>query len=377
MVTPLCSYFNDCAGCAFQQVDYSSQLERKRKILALAVNLNIDKVKVHSANSYYYRNRLEFLLGTKGFGLRNKDGKVIPIDKCVIAEKKINDNLTEVNKFFENVIFQSISIAEALKTFHGLVLRTTSQGFSSLSIVIKSGAPKQEWAIEKIKEFSLHSSCENVLLTLTDNEELYSADYLVLKGQDYLEEPFLDKKIQFPIQGFFQNNTKMAEEIQKYIRKLISDHSSNSNNSTKNTQLLDLYSGVGCFGIINANLFQKVTFIESFAPAIDYAKRNMELNAVKNGEAYAFEAKKMRRLKFLNDIYVITDPPRIGMEMETINILKSLKPKIIIYVSCNIEQLKKDLLKFKNYTLKSAALFDFFPQTKHIEAVVGLSLNIK
>ena len=376
MATPLCSYFGDCAGCAFQQVDYSLQLERKKQILARVVNKKTEEIRVYSAEPYHYRNRLEFLFGTRGFGLRNKDGKIIPIDRCVIAEKNINNNSTEVNEFFEKFILKSISIVDVLKTFQGLVIRTTSQGSSSLSIVIKSGAPKQEWAIEKIKEFSLYSSCENVLLTITDNGELYSADYLVLKGQDYLEEVLVEKRFQYPIQGFFQNNTKMAKEIQKYVRWLISNYSSDSNNSTKKAQLLDLYSGVGGFGIVNADLFQKVTLIESFAPAIGYAKKNIELNNVKNTEGYAFEVKKMRRLKFLEELYVITDPPRIGMEEETINILKSLKPKIIIYVSCNVEQLKKDLLKFKNYTIKSAALFDLFPQTKHMETVVELVLSI-
>ena len=60
-------------------------------------------------------------------------------------------------------------------------------------------------------------------------------------------------------------------------------------------------------------------------------------------------------------LVVITDPPRSGMHEKTIEQLKRLKPRVIIYVSCNPDQLGKDLPKFKQYTVKSVALFDLFP----------------
>ena len=75
---------------------------------------------------------------------------------------------------------------------------------------------------------------------------------------------------------------------------------------------------------------------------------------------------------FNEQLFVITDPPRSGMHPKTILQLKELQPKVIIYISCNINQLKKDLPKFKDYKIKSAALFDLFPQTLHSEGVVEL-----
>jgi len=49
-----------------------------------------------------------------------------------------------------------------------------------------------------------------------------------------------------------------------------------------------------------------------------------------------------------------------------------LKPKLIIYISCNAEQLGKDIQKLKGYNVRSAAMFDLFPQTPHIEAIAEL-----
>jgi tRNA/tmRNA/rRNA uracil-C5-methylase (TrmA/RlmC/RlmD family) len=63
------------------------------------------------------------------------------------------------------------------------------------------------------------------------------------------------------------------------------------------------------------------------------------------------------------------------MHPKTIDQLNKLKPKVIIYISCNIEQLGRDLPKFKDYKLKSSALFDLFPHTPHAEGVVELILK--
>jgi 23S rRNA (uracil747-C5)-methyltransferase len=63
------------------------------------------------------------------------------------------------------------------------------------------------------------------------------------------------------------------------------------------------------------------------------------------------------------------------MHNNTIDYINAIKPKVIIYISCNPQQLKKELPKFKNYTINSAAIFDLFPQTPHSEAIVELKLN--
>ena len=95
-------------------------------------------------------------------------------------------------------------------------------------------------------------------------------------------------------------------------------------------------------------------------------------NNVVNADVHQLDAKQIKKIQFKNDLFVITDPPRSGMDMKTIEALKRLKPGLILYISCNPFQLKKDILKFKDYQIKSAAMFDMFPQTNHIETVIEL-----
>ena len=356
MAEPLCPYFRKCAGCTTQHLDYSLQLENKKKKILDGTRIN--EAEVFSAEPYYYRNRMEFFWKEKSLCLRGKKSELVQIDRCVIAEEKIYGLMKEINRFFQEK-----------DDFHGVVIRVTKQS-SSLSFTLKSGFSEE--IVDTIKEFSTITTAEKVIITFISSfDEFYSDNYIVIKGEEYLEEELLGRRFKFSIQGFFQNNTIMAEKMQKYVSGLLEKY------TTQKAELLDLYSGVGTFGIINGDKFEKVTLVESFAPAVELAKKNMIENKIKNGQAYALTGEQIGRIKFNPDLYVITDPPRVGMEQRSIAELNRLKPHLIVYVSCNVEQLKKDLLKFKNYVVKSAALFDLFPQTNHSEAVVELVLTTK
>ena len=157
--------------------------------------------------------------------------------------------------------------------------------------------------------------------------------------------------------------------MHKYVRSLSEQYFG------KQIYLLDLYAGVGTFGINNSDLFKQVTIVESFQKCIDSAKNNIINNNINNAVAISLDAKKIRDLQFDKPLVVILDPPRSGMHNETIATLNKLLPLSIIYVSCNVNQLKKDIPKFKQYKIKNVALFDQFPQTNHIETVVELILK--
>ena len=187
-----------------------------------------------------------------------------------------------------------------------------------------------------------------------------------MKGRDFLETEYLGKTFLYPIQGFFQNNYEMAEKMQEYVFQLLEKYPEN------NGMLLDLYGGVGTFGIINAEKYKEVLIIESVKEAIESAKKNSEINKRTNTKVLLLDAKQLARVELKSPLYVITDPPRSGMDQKTISTLQQQKPEAIIYISCNPQQLAKDLPKLRDYEIKSAALFDLFPQTPHSEAIVEL-----
>lgn len=350
-----CPYFGKCNGCSQQHVSYEMQLENKRKALE---NVSGSEVKVFSGKEFFYRNRMDFVFHAHGIGLREKGHpeRIVDIEQCVIADERINKLLTEARAEFKEV---------DIRTFKFLVIRVS--GFkSSISFALDAGSTRLKDAVERIKDHALRCSADNVVVTKVSGNESTSEDYFAVKGSDMLEEEYLGRKFMFNVQGFFQNNTEMAEKMHKYVNDLLSLY------DTKDVMLLDLYSGVGTFGILNAGIFSKVVMVESFPGCVEAMKKNAVINDIKNSEQFLLDAKQIKKVDVNGKLFVITDPPRSGMDVKIIDWLNASKPEVIVYVSCNMQQLAKDVKKLKSYSVKSSALFDFFPQTWHCESVLVL-----
>ena len=371
MVEPLCPYFGKCGGCTAQHIAYELQLENKKNQLASAINnvIPIDQIKIFHDKEYNYRNRMDFIFHPRGLGLREKGNwkSIVDIDKCSISDEKLNELLLEIRTFFKSVDF--FDIRRNVGTFRYAVIRTPKND-SSISFVLNEDSSKTGDAIDKIKEFAKKSIAKNIVVTYVpkNTDMSISNEFFVVKGSDNLIEEYLGNKFHYSVQGFFQNNSAMAEQMHAYVNEMLGKY------ETKNHELLDLYCGVGTFGINNANLFKNVVMVEADKNCIDSAELNIKENKIHNAKAILLDAMNLKKLNLGigSELFVITDPPRSGMHPKTIDELRKLKPKIIVYISCNIEQLKKDLIKFSEYEIKSAALFDLFPQTPHAEGIVEM-----
>lgn len=368
MVKPKCKYFNKCGGCLLQNKEYKEQLELKKSVLTEITGFK--KIPVFFGKPFNYRNRLDLIFhkGGLGFRARKKWHEIVDIESCEIGEKRINELITEIKKEFKNI--DAFDLIEKKGTYKFVVIRTPKND-SLISFVLNSKSKNLEKAINKIISFSKKCSAKNVLIALVEPERdtTISDNIKIIKGSNLLNENLMDHNFIFSGQGFFQNNTEMAEKMHEYCNQLIKKY------NTKNTCLLDLYGGVGTFGIINSNLFNKVIIAENVKNAIDCAKINIKNNHVKNADAKVLDAKHIKMLNLKAPLFVITDPPRGGMHPKTIIYLNKIKPKVIIYISCNIKQFEKELNMLRNYKIKSVALFDLFPQTEHSESVIELVLK--
>ncbi len=388
MRKPKCKYFGTCGGCATQHLTYETQLENKKKRLIQEVDFT--DIQIFSGEEWNYRNRMDMTFTYEGIGFREKGKwwKLLPVSECVISNIRLNELNKEVCDFF-GPDFDAFNVKSHEGTYKYAVIRTP-QNDSSVSIVLNKQSPTLDDAIKKVKEFSKKTTANNVLITYCKAKSSQSVgeEFEVVKGSDMLEETICNKKLRYSAQGFFQNNSVMAEKMHLYVHEKLVAYNLSANVScnsklesvqprdtkTERPHLLDLYGGVGAFGIVNADLFHKVTSVESFEGCTVAAKANIELNDIKNMEAICMDAKRLKQVNLPEkDLYVITDPPRSGMSEETIIQLRKLNPEVIIYISCNVEQLGKDLPKFKDYKIKSAAIFDLFPQTNHMESVIELA----
>ena len=145
---------------------------------------------------------------------------------------------------------------------------------------------------------------------------------------------------------------------------------------------MDLYSGIGTIGLILSRQVKKVIAIEVVEQAVSNAAQNMLQNDIRNYLLYlASAAETTDILSGLPSAdmpnVVIVDPPRKGLDEETIKAMLKINPRKIIYVSCNPATLARDLEIITrtepSYKLDKIQPFDMFPRTSHVETVVLIS----
>lgn len=377
LIEAKCQYFGSCGGCSAQHILYELQLSNSKKIMAKLLSVKEETLLVFSDSSYNYRNRMDFIVHKNGLGLRKKGqwDKIIDIKDCKIALPTLNKLLLEVREFLLGLPsgIDYFDIKKQIGSMKYCLIRVSMSGDSSVAFCLNEDSGTLKEAIETVKNYSVVSSAKNVIISYQPKEkdQSISENYFVCKGSDILHEELCGLKYSYSVQGFFQNNPMMAEKMINYVKGLFTAYS-----ETKNIQLLDLYGGVGTFGVALADLFEKVFVMELFAPSIDLAKKNISENNLSNVSALVGDVKQFRKLGFDSNkkTFVLVDPPRSGIVPKALVRLKELSPSVLVYVSCNPTQLAKDLVRLRawGYEVKSTALFDLFPQTPHMEVVVEL-----
>ena len=147
---------------------------------------------------------------------------------------------------------------------------------------------------------------------------------------------------------------------------------------TKNDTVLDLYCGVGTITLAMAKAAGKVIGVEVVEQAVADAKDNARRNGIDNAEFFCGDAGaaalELEKQGIIPDV-VVVDPPRKGLNADTIEALHRMQPRRIVYVSCDPATLARDvaLLKERGYVLKNAMAADLFPRCAHVESVVTLA----
>ena len=144
--------------------------------------------------------------------------------------------------------------------------------------------------------------------------------------------------------------------------------------------VLDLYCGIGTIGIFASKYVKKVYGIEIVKQAIEDAKENAKINKIENIEFFDGDVEKtFKNLMEKKQIYpdvIVVDPPRKGLDVNTINNILAVEPKKVVYISCNPATMTRDLNMLEDkYEIKEIQPVDMFPFTKHIENISILKLK--
>jgi 23S rRNA (uracil1939-C5)-methyltransferase len=332
-VEPPCPVFGRCGGCQYQHASYDAQLRLKRDILVETLRrvgkLEFDaaEIGIRAGEPFGYRNRVQLHFEGARLGYRElQSRKLVAIDQCPISSPKINEIIATLNR---------------------MVRDGRWPGFVG-SLEIFTDETQVQW---------------NVLESERPVAKRFF-DWLAEEVPGTVAGPleYAVNQDTFTVSGtsFFQVNRFLLPRLAELA---IGD--------ARGAAAWDLYAGVGLFSLPLARSFEHVVAVEAGRSATDLG-RNAERAGVSidvvSEQAEAFLASAQAAPNF-----VLLDPPRAGLGKGAVAGLLRLRPREIVIVACDPATLARDLGGLAaGYDVTRIAMIDLFPQTMHMETIVGL-----
>ena len=380
-----CNTYKRCGGCNLRHIDYKYTLEIKRNAVQSLVSKTLkNDVKVLDTlgmiDPYFYRNKVQYPVGfdKEGkpcFGIfANRTHDIVQIDKCYIQSEKsqeiakyvfqlwIENDLSIYNEKTRKGLLRHIVIKNGFKTEEFMcVLVINGTDFDNKAKIINSIINK----FSMIKTIVLNINTDNTNVIMGKNN-------VILYGDGIIEDILGDYRFKISPLSFYQVNPIQAEKLYN----IAVDYA----NISKEDIVFDLYCGIGTISLFMSKFAKKIYGIEIVEEAVKAAKENAELNDVRNADFIAGDVElvldNLINNKGIIPNVVMVDPPRKGLDNNSIQNLLKVKANKIIYISCNPATLVRDLAKLENaYDIVNIKPVDMFPYTSHVEVCALLELK--
>ena len=361
-----CPYFGRCGGCHYQHIPYDAQIRYKTEILRETLG-RIGRVHwdgpigTHASPPFGYRNRTQWKIRTAQEGSPAPSGigyfeagstRLCAVDECAILSPRLGETLAKLRTLVAGKTLSAIDEIEAFadaadeKILLNLSAERLTESPEAIASALRAALP---WV-------------ESILV------QDRRADKFELFGPGYL--PYAAGGTDFRVGhlSFFQVNRFLIDAL---VEAVIGD--------SKGRMALDLFAGVGLFTVALTKRFDRVIGVESnLAAAKDLEVNLQSSGGVSPTHRHATAEAFLSHWQERPDL-VVLDPPRAGVEPETLTRLKKLAPWRINYLSCDPATLARDLAALVggqdepgSYEIRDINLFDIFPQTYHMEALVRL-----
>ena len=378
MAEKVCRLFKRCGGCQLKE-SYDEQLRWKQaKVERLLAKFAPCEKIIGMETPYNYRNKVQHGFYTNpnrqiiSGVYQSGSGRIVPCESCMLEDKEADriivtvKNLMKSFKMFpynpntENGLIRHVMVRKAFGTGQYLVCIVTAKSMFPSKKNFAAALTKAHPSVKTV----VQNVCVNPMpLTMGDRE-------FVLCGRGYIEDILCGKKFRISARSFYQINPVQTEILYKTAIDFA--------RLGRNDRVLDCYCGTGTIGIIASDYCKEVIGVELNASAVADAKENARQNGCDNirfvnGDSGQFMEEMVRSGEKADAVFI--DPPRTGSDKRFLQSLAKLAPKKIVYISCGIESLERDLLILQKLGYKAVKVqpVDMFPHTRHVETVVLLS----
>lgn len=380
-----CSVAKQCGGCCFHHTTYENECLLKKQLVKNAFyslqGRKIDILPVTgSPKEVRYRNKMLIPVGTDKVGnpvagfYRARSHDIIPCNECSITYPEffeIVECILQHLKIYKIKPYQEATHSGVVRHIFirrgehtgeimvGLIVNSKKDGYAALHI---------ESLVEKLRNVNNHIVSIGLNYNTQKTNVILGGKTVTVFGEPYLTDTMNEIKFRVSLPSFYQVNTLQAEKLYQTALELLGEDYQT---------VFDLYCGIGTITLNLAKKATKVYGIESCAPAVEDAKMNQQLNGIENVEFICGTAEEkapeLVRQGIIPDA-VVLDPPRSGCDASLLEMLCDIKPKKIVYISCNPATLARDM-KFlieNGYHADAVQPYDLFPRTFHCECVVQL-----
>lgn len=385
-VQPPCPVYEQCGGCQLQHLKYDQQLKEKRDIViqSLERHTKLDTAKldiretIGMEDPWGYRNKSSFQVAAKNgkvlaglYGMNSH--QLIDIEHCAVQHSQTTEAVNTVKRILESLnipIYNEKSRKGIVRT---IVTRVGVQSGEMQVVLItaQKDLPKREQIISDIQKQlpNVKSIMQNINGQKTSL--IFGEETVSLAGEEFIQETLGDLQFELSARTFFQLNPIQTVKLYNEVKKAAA--------LTGTEKIVDAYCGVGTIGLWLADQAAEVRGMDVIPESIDDAKKNAKRHGFSNTKYVPGKAEevlpKWVKKGWKPDVIVV-DPPRTGLDQQLLQTILQVKPKKLIYVSCNPSTLAKDIQTLSSkYDVKYIQPVDMFPQTAHVEAVALIVLK--
>lgn len=380
-VQPACEIYQACGGCQIMHLRYDKQLDFKQDLLLQALKKfkpagyeHFDiRPTIGMDQPTHYRAKLQFqtrsFKGKVTAGLYAEGShRLIGITDCLVQDEETQTIINAVSDLLtkHRIPIYNERREQGIRTV--MVRRARQTGQVQLIFVTSCQVNLTRLIEQLTKQFP---AIVTVALNWNQSKssEIYGERTDILWGQEAISEAVLDYEFSLSPRAFYQLNPQQTEVLYgEAVKALDIDGTEH---------LIDAYCGVGTIGFAFARKVQSVRGMDIIPEAIQDARKNAERLGLKNTH---YEAGKAEDIipKWYEEGYradaLVVDPPRTGLDDKLLDTILHYKPAKMVYVSCNVSTLARDLAKLaKVYDVEYIQSVDMFPHTARTEAVVKLS----
>lgn len=344
-------HLNDNEQLKFQYNLTKSTLEK----------FKIDYEKIYETitdnNFYEYRNKITLFVDNSNnysvlSNILNNSKKLIKFQYSYLSNKYINNFINDFNDYlFKNNIL--------INNLYQVVIRNNEKNELMVIFVVDE---KFNFDIKKLDSIFQNYNIVSIYKSISKNK-LLSQENILLKGSQYLKININNLKYYLLPSSFFQINTNMIFKMYNLIKE----------NLSENDIVFDCFSGISSIGQFISDKVKKIYSIEINKDSNKSANLSILKNNIKNIELIEGDFFKLYKNYIKNCNVLILDPPRKGISEEVSNIINNFSNiEKIIYLSCNLKTLSRDLKLLTNYKVLKVYPIKNFPQTSETETLTIL-----